>query len=48
MDGLGSSITVCGVTFSAEQVKSAVILVEGREVTIGEQSEKKEPAGFVE
>lgn len=40
-------ITVAGVTFSAAQVKSAVILIEGREVYIGEQESKTPRIGFV-
>ncbi len=36
-------ITVAGVTFGAEQVKEAVVEIDGREVYIKRPPEKKEP-----
>ena len=45
-DGLHNTITVSGITFSAEEVKSAVVVKGGREVTIGEKQEEKEKTGF--
>lgn len=40
------AITVAGITFTAEQVKSAVITVQGRDVHIGEPETKKQKTGF--
>lgn len=40
------SITVSGVTFTAAQVKSAVVTIEGRDVFIGEKEEKPKKIGF--
>lgn len=40
------SITVSGVTFTAEQVKSAVILIDGREIYIGERESNVPKIGF--
>jgi hypothetical protein len=39
------SCTVAGVTFTAEQVKSVVLNIDGREVSIGEQ-EQQSRIGF--
>lgn len=39
-------ITVSGVTFSAEQVKSAVVTIDGRDVFIGEKAEPIKNYGF--
>lgn len=35
------TITVSGVTFTADQVKSAVVKIDGREISIGEKEEDK-------
>lgn len=43
--GGDKTITVAGVTFNATQVKSATVLIEGREVYIGERDDSK-PIGF--
>ena len=40
-------ITVAGVTFTAAQVKSAVIVVDGRDIYIGEQQNNTPKIGFV-
>jgi len=40
------TITVSGVTFTAEQIKSAVVHIEGRDIEIGELGDKKRRAGF--
>lgn len=40
-----STITVSGVTFTGKQVKSAVVTIGGRDVTIGERDESG-PMGF--
>ena len=32
-----STITVCGVEFSADQVKSAVVTIDGRDIIISEK-----------
>ncbi len=54
-DGLGCSgessvqpaaITVAGITFNASQVKSAVVVLDGRDVHIGEKDEGKSRVGF--
>ena len=34
------TITVSGVTFSADQVKTATVKIDGRVITIGEQENK--------
>lgn len=39
-------ITVSGVTFSAEQVKSAVVTIDGRDVFIGEKAADTPKIGF--
>lgn len=39
------TITVAGVTFSAEQVVSAKVKIDDREIVIGEKKEEKK-AGF--
>lgn len=39
------SITVSGITFTAEQVKKVTIEVGGREITIGEEKKEKK-VGF--
>lgn len=43
--GVDKTITVAGVTFSASQVKSATVRIDGREVYIGERDDSK-PIGF--
>lgn len=40
------TITVSGVTFSAKQVKSATVEIDGREVHIGEQKEDEAKMGY--
>lgn len=40
------TITVAGVTFSAEQVKRATLEIDGREIVIGEKSEDERKIGF--
>lgn len=41
------TITVGGVSFSADQVKSAVLEIDNREVYIGEKEEEENrPVGF--
>lgn len=40
------AITVSGVTFTADQVKSAVVTIDGRDIHIGEAKEEKKPIGF--
>lgn len=39
-------ITVSGVTFSAEQVKSAVVTIDGRDIFIGEKTDNAPKIGF--
>lgn len=39
-------ITVAGVIFSAKQVKSAILEIEGREVRISEKKDKEKSIGF--
>lgn len=39
-------ITVSGVTFSAEQVKSAVVTIDGRDIFIGEKTDNTPKIGF--
>lgn len=39
-------ITVSGVTFTAEQVKSAVVTIDGRDIFIGEKDDKAPKIGF--
>lgn len=39
-------ITVSGVTFAAEQVKSAVIVIDGRDIYIGEKVDDTPKFGF--
>jgi len=39
-------ITVAGVTFSAEQVKSAVITINDRDIEIKKIDKKKDKVGF--
>lgn len=41
-----ATITVAGITFNASQVKSAVVVLDGRDVHIGEKDERKARAGF--
>ena len=41
-----AAITVAGITFNASQVKSAVVVLDGRDVHIGEKDERKARAGF--
>jgi len=36
---VSETITVAGVTFTADQVKSCVVTVDGREITISEKRE---------
>ena len=40
------TITVSGVTFSAEQVKNATVTIDGRDVYIGEREEEARSIGF--
>lgn len=40
------TITVSGVTFSADQVKSATVEIDGREVYIGEQKKDEPEMGY--
>ena len=40
------TITVSGVRFSADQIKSAVVHIDGRDIQINEQTDKKRTAGF--
>lgn len=40
------TITVCGVTFSADQVKSVTLRISGREIYIGDPDEDKRIRGF--
>lgn len=40
------TITVSGVTFSADQVKSATVKIGGREVYIGEEEDEPKKLGF--
>lgn len=42
------SITVCGITFTAEQVKSATLEIDGREVDIGEKCPDVTRIGFTQ
>lgn len=42
-----NEITVSGVTFAADQVKSATVVIEGREVYISEKSSDKQ-IGFTD
>lgn len=42
----GDTITVCGVTFSADQVKSVTLRIGGREVYIGDPDDDKRIRGF--
>ena len=35
------TITVAGITFSSEDVKSAVIMKDGREIVIGEKEDTR-------
>lgn len=39
-------ITVSGVTFTAEQVKSAVVTIDGRDIFIGEKADNTPKFGF--
>ena len=39
-------ITVAGITFSAEMVKSAVVVIDGRDIFIGEKEEAAKKVGF--
>jgi len=39
-------ITVSGVSFSAEQVKSAVVTIDGRDIFIGEKQVDSPKIGF--
>ena len=41
-----TKITVAGVTFSANQVKSAVVTIEGRDIRIEEKEKDERKAGF--
>jgi hypothetical protein len=41
MSDENKSITVSGVTFTAEQVKSAVIKIDDREIVIKEEKKEK-------
>lgn len=41
-----AKITVSGVTFSADQVKSATVEIDGREVYIGEKEDPPKKLGF--
>jgi hypothetical protein len=40
------AITVAGVTFTADQVKSAVLTIDGRDIHIGEVKEEAKSIGF--
>lgn len=40
------AITVSGVTFTAEQVKSAVVTIDGRDIFIGEKTDNTPKVGF--
>lgn len=40
------TITVAGVTFNADQVQSAVLKIEGREVIIQKPEEPQKRIGF--
>ena len=40
------TITVSGVTFTADQVKSAVVTIDSRDIHIGEVNEEKKSIGF--
>lgn len=40
------TITVAGITFSAEQVKNATVEVDGREIYIGEKEDRPRDLGF--
>jgi len=42
----GKTITVSGVTFSADQVKSVTLAIDGRDIYIGEKEEKPRRVGF--
>ena len=42
-----AAITVAGVTFTASQVKSAVVTIEGRDIHIGEKDEGRPSVGFM-
>jgi hypothetical protein len=39
-------ITVCGVTFSAAEVVSAVVKIDGRKIEIKEKDEEEKKLGF--
>lgn len=42
-----NTITVAGITFNADQVKSAILIIDEREIVIGEkQPKEKDGVGF--
>lgn len=40
------AITVAGITFTADQVKSATVTIDGRDIYIGERETPPKPIGF--
>ena len=40
------TITVAGVTFSAQHVVTATVKIDGREVSIGKKDDRRSPCGF--
>ena len=40
------TLTLGGITFTADQIKSVTVVIDGREITVGEKKKEDEEMGF--